>query len=167
MPETYSLEYYRGELLNYKLDEVLDYYTEDFGEDVANEIEDKIILEIGEDNPEYHSLLERKIIHLWYELISKEIDKFNKTLAKSPNKIDFSDIIFELKSIRDKAKDSITDSSSLRGIYISDIYKIKIKIKSRFEVERNTKTQKRKDNMFVISVAVIFSIFGYILSKFF
>lgn len=127
----------RKELLNYKFDEVLDFYREDFGDEIADDIENKTVSEIGEENPDYDNLLEQKIIRLWYELDNKVIDRLNKGLTELPNTIGSSDIIIKLENIRKKIENNSNSFKILKKIYVTDIYKMKFQVKSRLDTAKN------------------------------
>ncbi len=170
-----SSEKCRKELINYKFDEILDFYAEDFGDAVRDDIENKIISEIGEENPEYYYLFEQRIIRLWYELVYKVADRLDNGLTKLPNTIDFSDITIELENIRKKAKDNRNHFETLKEIYFDDINRVKIRVKSRLDTTRNIQKennkQKSKDNLINIAINVVIGLtmlgVGYIISRLF
>ena len=139
-----SLEKCRAELLNYKLDEILSFYEDDFGEDVAKEIEKNTLFEIVEGDPNYHTLLKNKIIYLWYELVGSIIDVLEEGLEEVPPTIDFSDINIELSEIKKRVLKNRKQIETLQEIYFNDISKIKIKVKSRIDVNREIHDLKNK-----------------------
>lgn len=159
-----SFDECRAELLNYKLDEILSFYEDDFGEDVANEVEKNIIFEIGEENPNYHTLLEEKIIYLWYELIDSNIIGLEEGLKEVPPTIDFSDISIELSELKTKAIKNRKKVATLKDIYSNDISKIKIKTKSRIDVDRNIQSLKKnqiwKDRFFAAFLGILLLYFS-------
>lgn len=166
-----SFEECRNELLNYKFDEVLGFYREDFGDEIADELEDKIVSEIGEENPNYHNLLEQKIIRLWYELVNKVIVRLDKGLTELPNTIDSSDITIELEDIRKRGKENRNNFNILKEIYFEDIYKMKFRVKSRLDTAKNIQEEKTKDKhndkMYAFGLSILMLILGYFLSKLF
>ena len=166
-----DIEDCRRELVNYKLDEILDFYAEDFGGEFADEIENRIISEVGEENPKYYTSLEQKIIYLWFNLVNKVIDRLDKGLTKLPKTLDFSDITIELDKLRKKTKKNRINLYILKEIYFDDINKIKIKVKSRVNVEKNIQKNKREEKhknwLYSFLSGVFMLILGYFLSEIF
>jgi hypothetical protein len=152
------------ELLNYKFDEILDYYSINFDDDVADFVENKVILEIGGENPDYESKLNNKIKLLWYELIIKIIDRLHGGLKNYHNSSDFSEIIIELEDIKKRAKEEIHNVNVLKDIYFEDIDRVKIKIKSKKDMVKGKNKEKIVNAFYGLVLVILGTIFGYIAS---
>ncbi|MCK5031022.1 MAG: hypothetical protein KAR64_06105 [Thermoplasmatales archaeon] len=170
MSENYKNGFFKDceeELLNYKFDEILDYYSINFDDDFADSIEKKVILEIGEENPEYESELDNRIKLLWYELIIKIIDKLNDGLKDYQTSSDFSEIIIELKDIKERAREELHNIDTLKDIYFKDIEYVKIRIKSKKDVIKNIKKEKKKEKLFYFILGVFTICLGITLEYIF
>jgi hypothetical protein len=172
MPEidqTESIEDLKTELLNYKLDEVLTFYTEDFGGDTSEEIENQVILELNEDNPEFQNLLKKKIIFLWFDLINKVVSRLHQGVNEHPpnTTVDFSDIIIEINTIKEKARENLNDFEALKNLYLDEVDKLKIRVKSKLEVAKNLREEKKMDNWKAYGLSFFTLFLGYFLTKYF
>ena len=152
------------EVLEYKLEEVSEFYSQDIGElppDTAIEINNILT----DPNEPRKRALDKAIRSVYILLLNGNIKNINNKINKSKG-VDFSKIEWEINQFNKKLKKP-QEINELKGIYINELKPIMLSTAEKHKKEHEKEKEKRNNRLIALIFTIIGIVGGAILCNFF